>query len=114
MRIHDEDCDVEPLDESDFDMEETGFPQIVGTQAPYHTLYVIQMSKLAVLCMFPSIPARCHMLKLTVTQWAGSSGRNFQPVGGVTPMTQVLSHRISYVGNNRFRLNWLLARWIAL
>lgn len=52
MRIHDDDCDVEPLDESDFDFEETDFPHIASTQRSYHTLYVIQMSKLAILCKF--------------------------------------------------------------
>ena len=39
------------MDVSDFDVTEGGFPQISGTQKSYHTLYAIEMSKLAILRM---------------------------------------------------------------
>lgn len=53
MRIHDDDCDVELLEETDFDNESSLDDSIqVGPTRQIHHLYTIEMAKLSVLCMF--------------------------------------------------------------
>ncbi|KAI9871346.1 MAG: hypothetical protein M1830_003011 [Pleopsidium flavum] len=49
MHIHDDDCDVEMLEESDFEEGISPHPTICGGATRDHILYVIQMAKLAVL-----------------------------------------------------------------
>lgn len=48
-RIRDEDCDVEPLSEDDFEFDRDCNLSILGQQEHYHNLYAINMSTLAVL-----------------------------------------------------------------
>jgi hypothetical protein len=50
MHIRDEDCDVETLQEPDFEETEFPDPSTFGTQARIHVLYAIQSARLAVLC----------------------------------------------------------------
>lgn len=49
MLIHDDDCDVEMLQESDFEEEAEDVPQIFGSTTRQHRLYIIEMAKLSVL-----------------------------------------------------------------
>ena len=53
VRIRDEDCDVEPLEESDFEGDGDADPTIFGTSTRYHVLYAIHMAQLAVICIVP-------------------------------------------------------------
>ena len=61
MRIRDDDCDVEPLDETDFidaDDGEAGdrdpdiLTSVCSRTSSAHIQYVISMSKLAVICEY--------------------------------------------------------------
>lgn len=61
MRIRDEDCDVEMLQESDFQETETLDPTIFGRQTKVHVLYAIQLAKISVVCEFASkTSSRCR------------------------------------------------------
>jgi hypothetical protein len=54
MRIRDDDNDVEPLDESDFEddvLQNAKLPTLYGKTSRIHILYTIAMSKLSVVCM---------------------------------------------------------------
>ncbi|KAF5672789.1 cutinase transcription factor 1 alpha [Fusarium heterosporum] len=46
-RIRDEDCDIEPLVESDFYFDDDHRNPLIITQREYHTAYVIEMAKVA-------------------------------------------------------------------
>jgi len=48
IRIRDEDCDVEPLEECDFQENESPDPARFGAQTKTHVLYAIHQAKLAV------------------------------------------------------------------
>lgn len=54
MRIRDDDCDVEPLDVSDFQDYLADGPSLYGKRSMTHVLYVIAMSKLSVICQYKS------------------------------------------------------------
>jgi hypothetical protein len=56
VRIRDEDCDVEPLEESDFEENGSAEPSLFGTSTRHHVLYAIHMAKLAVICKAPNDP----------------------------------------------------------
>ncbi|PVH75076.1 hypothetical protein DL98DRAFT_14852 [Cadophora sp. DSE1049] len=81
-RIQDDDCDVELLEVSDFDMEETNHPHIFAASRRYHTLYMMEMSKLAILLgkvlkteysasrhSTPSTPSYSETLTLELNSW---------------------------------------------
>ncbi|RAH65213.1 uncharacterized protein BO66DRAFT_443203 [Aspergillus aculeatinus CBS 121060] len=46
-RIRDEDCDIEPLTQEDFDFDNDYDHSLIPKQEDYHVLYVMEMSKLA-------------------------------------------------------------------
>ncbi|KEF56410.1 uncharacterized protein A1O9_07991 [Exophiala aquamarina CBS 119918] len=84
LRIRDDDYDVEPLEESDFEEEFTQNVStlgIYGKQSRMHVLYVIAMSKLSEICktsgkapiQFPTCKTRptlsCEELSSDLTQW---------------------------------------------
>ncbi|RAK71472.1 uncharacterized protein BO72DRAFT_473222 [Aspergillus fijiensis CBS 313.89] len=46
-RIRDEDCDIEPLTQADFDFDDDYDHSLIPKQEDYHVLYVMEMSKLA-------------------------------------------------------------------
>ncbi|TAQ87449.1 hypothetical protein B7494_g4221 [Chlorociboria aeruginascens] len=48
IRIRDEDCDIEPLEECDFEENESPDPAIFGAQTKTHVLFAIHQAKLAV------------------------------------------------------------------
>ncbi len=51
MRIHDDDCDLEMLEESDFeDEEDTDSTITIVPSSKIHRLYCIEVAKLSVLC----------------------------------------------------------------
>lgn len=58
MRIHDDDCDVEMLDESDFD-DDIDDERLYGISKRELAQYVIQMAKLSVICEFSGPPKFC-------------------------------------------------------
>ena len=49
LRIRDEDCDVEMLDENDF-LVDLDFDDLFCEQHDFHIMYSIEMSKLAIIC----------------------------------------------------------------
>ncbi|RHZ62630.1 hypothetical protein CDV55_106004 [Aspergillus turcosus] len=49
MRIKDEDCDIEMLNEGDFLVDQNFDNQLLGDQHDFHVMYAIEMSKLAVI-----------------------------------------------------------------
>lgn len=65
-RIHDEDCDVEMLDLSDFEeQEDSPLPPYFGQQKLEHVLYAIEIVKLAKLRKSQSHPRTPKAFKLT-------------------------------------------------
>jgi hypothetical protein len=61
IRIRDEDCDVEPLEESDFEEDGDVDKTVFGTYTRFNVLYVITMTKLAVICKLfsPTLKVMC-------------------------------------------------------
>lgn len=57
MRIKDEDCDIEMLNEGDFLVDQDFDIELLGDQHDFHVMYAIEMSKLAVICEY-----RCYNL----------------------------------------------------
>lgn len=55
-RIRDEDCDVEMLTNGDLEADDGYDKTIVGVQEGFHISYVIEMSKLGVICMSVFLP----------------------------------------------------------
>lgn len=53
MRIRDEDCDVEFLDEADFQIDVCQ-SSIIPAQQEYHISYAIEITKLAIIRKFQS------------------------------------------------------------
>ncbi|KXH31889.1 hypothetical protein CSIM01_02441 [Colletotrichum simmondsii] len=45
-RIRDEDCDIEPLTEEDFEFDKNGDERLIPAQHKYHVAYVMEMAKL--------------------------------------------------------------------
>ncbi|KAK1723028.1 fungal-specific transcription factor domain-containing protein [Colletotrichum acutatum] len=45
-RIRDEDCDIEPLTEDDFEFDKNGDERLIPAQHKYHVAYVMEMAKL--------------------------------------------------------------------
>ncbi|OHE91653.1 hypothetical protein CORC01_13043, partial [Colletotrichum orchidophilum] len=45
-RIRDEDCDIEPLTEEDFEFDKNGDERLIPAQHEYHVSYVIEMARL--------------------------------------------------------------------
>jgi hypothetical protein len=71
-RIHDEDCDVEMLDLSDFEeQEDSPLPPYFGQQKLEHVLYAIEIVKLAKLRKFqphlrtPNFPTQPLILDIS-------------------------------------------------
>jgi hypothetical protein len=69
-RIRDEDCDIEPLLELDFRVDNGYSLDLCGVQEDFHASYMIEMSKLAVIRMYfiplairhPSLPIKLRKL----------------------------------------------------
>lgn len=60
VRIRDEDCDIEMLEEPDFEELEISGSGLFGILTTYHISYAISMAKLAIICMnsFPGVSSR--------------------------------------------------------
>ncbi len=63
-RIQDDDCDVELLEEADFELQDTNQRGVFGSLRRYHALYMIQISKLAILRLTSTI-MRALYIELT-------------------------------------------------
>ncbi|KAK1473943.1 hypothetical protein CCUS01_05533, partial [Colletotrichum cuscutae] len=48
-RIRDEDCDIEPLTEEDFEFDKNGDERLIPAQHKYHVAYVMEMAKLTII-----------------------------------------------------------------
>jgi len=71
MRIRDDDNDVEPLDESDFEddlSQNATVSTIYGQKSRIHILFAIAMSKLSVICMCHRISTHASLIEMKADQ----------------------------------------------